>query len=184
MIQQNCTRCGKSLPISEFYKDPRRKEGVRTICKTCWSERQKDYRAKHKKEISESGKQYYKTNKERIAKRISNWRRENHALLMERQQIKRQSARELLVQLKTPCVKCGESKPWVIQFHHVVPTNKTFELSAENISHKTEETITEEVKKCVCLCANCHIEFHHLYGKIPINPEKALTEYLESEAIC
>ena len=35
MSDKACTRCGKTQPLSEFYKDRREKEGVRAKCKDC-----------------------------------------------------------------------------------------------------------------------------------------------------
>lgn len=32
----------------------------------------------------------------------------------------------------------------------------------------------EEVEKCVCLCRNCHAEFHFLYGQDAAEPELEL----------
>lgn len=78
--------------------------------------------------------------------------------------------------LKTPCLKCGESRPYVIQFHHIIPSEKRI---AHNLANYSMVAIDEEIDKCVCLCANCHIEFHHLYGVHPSNPIEALDEYLK-----
>jgi predicted HNH restriction endonuclease len=41
-----------------------------------------------------------------------------------------------------------------------------------------DETIDSEIKKCVCLCSNCHKEFHYFYGTKPKQPEKDLEHYL------
>ena len=79
--------------------------------------------------------------------------------------------------LKAPCEKCGEDRPWVIQFHHVDPYNKSFMISASGT--RSKQTILKEVSKCVCLCSNCHDEFHHFYGKVPAKPVDALLEYLK-----
>lgn len=113
-----CSRCGKELPVTEFYKDYRCEGRLKSICKHCWSQRQKRYRSEHKEKISDSNKQYYCTNKEKINMRIGKWRKDNHQKLMEQQRIRRERANVLMYRLKTPCVKCGETRPWVIQFHH------------------------------------------------------------------
>jgi hypothetical protein len=175
---QVCTKCGNELPEADFYKDPRRENGLRTVCKSCWASRKKAYKEAHKEEISAKNRLYYEANKERISTRIRHWRKDNHKDLMERQRKKRQRAGELLMQLKTPCVKCGEGRMWVIQFHHIDPSQKEFELSAENVSHKKLETVRQEAAKCACLCANCHTEFHHFYGKTPETPAVDFIEYM------
>lgn len=173
-----CSKCGEALPATEFYKDSRREDGLRSVCKACWAKRKKEYRASHKEEISESDKQYYLANKERINKRIRKWRKDNHQKLMEQQQSRRQCATDLLAQLKTPCVRCGEARIWVIQFHHIEPGEKVFEISCEAVMHKPLETIKEEARKCACLCANCHTEFHHFHGKNPAEPRADFEKYI------
>jgi len=35
--KKTCTMCGKTLPVSSFYKDSRGKYGVRAKCKPCFS---------------------------------------------------------------------------------------------------------------------------------------------------
>lgn len=173
-----CTRCGEEKEVTEFYPDNRKEGRVHPICKKCWSERQKAYRSKRKEEISEKGKRYYEANKERINQRTRKWRQDNHEELMERQRIRRQDASTLLAQLKTPCVKCGESRNWVIQFHHIDPSVKSFELSVDTVSHKKVEIAKVEASKCACLCANCHTEFHYIYGKNPEDPVIDFENYL------
>ena len=59
-----------------------------------------------------------------------------------------------------PCVKCGCSKYYLIDFHHLNPAEKDFTISDN--SHAKIETLMREIDKCVPLCANCHREFHHL----------------------
>lgn len=84
--------------------------------------------------------------------------------------------RNFVESLKTDCCKCGEDRPWVIQFHHINPSEKSFNLSTSGT--RSRNTIWNEVQKCVCLCSNCHDEFHHFFGNKPINPVEALDEYL------
>ena len=71
-----------------------------------------------------------------------------------------------------PCVKCGCSKFYLIDFHHLNPAEKDFAISDN--SHAKIETLMKEIDKCVSLCANCHREFHYL------EREKGMTieEYL------
>lgn len=55
-----------------------------------------------------------------------------------------------------PCNRCGNKFPsYVMDFHHVNPDTKRFNLSAGIFRH-SRESILEELKKCILLCANCH----------------------------
>lgn len=85
--------------------------------------------------------------------------------------------REFLYSHKTPCIKCGEDRLYVIDFHHINPADKKMSLSTHTKDF-SEDIVLNEIKKCVCLCSNCHREFHYIYGKHPSEPIKALSEYL------
>lgn len=176
-----CSKCGEDLPEDEFYSDPRKEGRLRSVCKTCWAKRKKTYREKNKEMFAEKNRQYYEANKKKINQRVRKWRKENHHEIMERQRERRQEASALLLKLKTPCVKCGENRRWVIHFHHIDPAVKSFELSADTVAHKKIGDVKNEASKCACLCANCHTEFHHFYGNNPDNPEMAFEEYLGGE---
>ena len=87
--------------------------------------------------------------------------------------------RAFVESLKTDCCKCGEDRPWVIQFHHINPNEKSFSIAS--FGTRSRNTIWNEIQKCVCLCSNCHDEFHHFFGLRPNNPVEALDEYLNDE---
>lgn len=64
------------------------------------------------------------------------------------------------------CERCGEERPYLIDFHHVNPILKTIEISKiRSKSWSLERKIAaaeEEMNKCIQLCSNCHREFHHM----------------------
>lgn len=60
---------------------------------------------------------------------------------------------------RTVCAKCGETRVYVLDFHHMNPDEKSFTIG--KMKKGSEETLQKEIDKCVCLCANCHREFHH-----------------------
>jgi hypothetical protein len=56
------------------------------------------------------------------------------------------------------CKKCGENRTYVLDFHHINPNEKEFDLG-----EATKYSITKliaELEKCITLCRNCHSEFH------------------------
>ena len=55
-----------------------------------------------------------------------------------------------------PCKLCGESDSDLIDWHHVSPEDKCFEISAS----KGHEPWWNEVLKCIPLCALCHRKLH------------------------
>lgn len=89
-----------------------------------------------------------------------------------------EESRKYLISIKTKCVKCGETRHYVLEFHHVDPSQKEnaiSEIMQKNwsISRKIE-ALNKEIAKCVLLCANCHREFH--YNNT--NTGQTLEEYL------
>jgi hypothetical protein len=61
---------------------------------------------------------------------------------------------------RTCCIKCGETRSYVLDFHHIDSDNKDFTIG--KMKRGSTEVLQAEIDKCVCLCANCHREFHHL----------------------
>ena len=59
------------------------------------------------------------------------------------------------------CCLCGYNKSnWALDFHHLNPTEKEFSFGGLRASCKSWEKITNELKKCILVCANCHREIH------------------------
>lgn len=76
---------------------------------------------------------------------------------------------------KTHCAKCHCANTYVLTFHHIDPKTKSFEIST---ARRKLSAIVAEIKKCVCLCYNCHHTYHYFYGMQPDDPIGTLTEYL------
>jgi hypothetical protein len=60
------------------------------------------------------------------------------------------------------CWACGYSKGpagrRVLDFHHVVASEKSFPLDCRHVVNLAWDRVVAEVRKCVLLCANCHRE--------------------------
>lgn len=48
-----------------------------------------------------------------------------------------------------------------LEFHHFNPSDKDFQLDSRRLSNTNMESIKQELKKCILLCANCHRELHN-----------------------
>ena len=154
-----CTKCGVLKDETEFSKNSRNKSGLCSACKECQRTYGRVYRAKNSHKV----KEYREKNKDKLIE----YRKRTFI-----------EYQEFLNSVKTQCVKCGESRPWVIQFHHINPNDKTFEVSQKH----GKKSVMNEIKKCVCLCSNCHDEFHWFYGGNPDKPVESLKEYLGDNA--
>lgn len=125
-----CSVCGELKPLSEFAINKTKKDGHASDCKGC----RKRYRDKHYQEH----KEYYK----RKAK--------------EYKEQKRKEFDELRKSLK--CSKCGESRFYCLDFHHIDPNEKETEVTK---LIEAPNKLKEELKKCIVLCSNCHRELHY-----------------------
>lgn len=160
LTEKKCPRCGEVKPISEFGINRTRKDGHTGYCKVCTSEVYPAYKQKYRAKKPPAYVNEYQNNRERNLRNTKNYQA---------------SRLELLWSLKTPCLKCGETRKYSIDFHHIDPATKTITLSSPSVG---KAKILNEVNKCVCLCKNCHSEFHYIYGHRPENPVEALREYL------
>lgn len=53
------------------------------------------------------------------------------------------------------CKTCGEKNPIVLDFDHINPSNKLFNI-ADSPRKQSWKKVLEEISKCQVLCANCH----------------------------
>lgn len=66
------------------------------------------------------------------------------------------------------CCICGYNKcQSALELHHLNPENKDFTIS--QTLNKELQTVINEIKKCVLVCANCHREIHAQIIEAPIN---------------
>ena len=56
------------------------------------------------------------------------------------------------------CLLCGNPDPSVIHWHHVVPEDKSFCITANPCQNL--DKWWDEFLKCIPLCANCHCKIH------------------------
>ena len=68
--------------------------------------------------------------------------------------------KELVDSQRIQCAKCGDKRTHVLDFHHIDRASKEFTIG--KLKKGSKEVIQQEIEKCVCLCANCHRDFHFL----------------------
>jgi len=69
----------------------------------------------------------------------------------------------------TQCGICGYNKcSNALEFHHINPSEKEFGLSAKGMTRSWDKMVME-LKKCICICSNCHREVHSGITDIPSN---------------
>ena len=136
---KTCTDCNIEKSLIEFTFDKSRNRYL-SKCRKCMAIRTEAYRQKNK----------------------DKWRinTANHSI----------KHSKLIFEWKSQgCTRCGESRPHVIDAHHVNPKEKDFMVGTVK---RGIEITKEELKKCIPLCSNCHRDFHYLEKQTRINIEE------------
>ena len=88
-----------------------------------------------------------------------------------------QAKKDIVQEMKSNshCAKCGESRGYVLDYHHINPEEKDASVARMTSNKYRLDSVFAEIEKCVCLCSNCHREFHYLENRDGIT----LIEYLK-----
>lgn len=172
-----CSKCGLEKDESQFRVDNKSKDKLGYWCKDCDRDYKREYYAKNRDKLRSEFKVKYKNDeslREKTRLRNQKWIDEHKDQFKATHRVYKNDLQNFVDSLKTPCAKCGEERLWLLQFHHIDPSKKEFQVQAT----RSREKILEESKKCVCLCSNCHTEYHYFYGKKPKQPKESLEQYL------
>jgi hypothetical protein len=97
--------------------------------------------------------------------RYTNYHHQSYARQLERG---RERKLKLIGMLGGCCTICGHRRNYAaLEFHHVDPAQKTFQLDMRSLANLQWRQIADEARKCRLLCSNCHAEQH--------NPKALLT---------
>lgn len=100
----------------------------------------------------------YETHKRRVAARNAKLRHESLEYIS-------------LLKSKNKCVVCEEDTPCCLDFHHLNPAEKIFEIGCVGRQRPSIQKLKDEIAKCVLICRNCHSKLHS--GLIKINKKRA-----------
>jgi hypothetical protein len=130
-----CSKCKDPKPIGHFAFRCEERGTRRSECKDCHN----------------SNKRSYYSNNEIVKVAASLRRKESKNKL-------KAWIKEL--KEKSGCKSCPESSPTCLDFHHRNPKTKVSSISDMIRMTKSREEIIKEIRKCDCLCANCHRKVH------------------------
>ena len=114
-----------------------------------------------KQKYRDASLKWYHSNKELAAEKAKKWRTKNKEYVLQKQgEDKRKRKLWAIEYLGGKCSSCGETfHPAVYEFHHTDPSTKDRDPS--KMLQLSLTRLTEELDKCVLLCANCHRIEHH-----------------------
>lgn len=172
-MTKKCTKCGLEKPVSEFNKNRSNKDGLYHWCRECANAKSREWYHNNTERVKIIQERYKKAHPDKVKETLEKRRDKKVAYQKQRYE----THKEYLQSLKQPCAKCGEARHYVLDFHHIDPSEKSFNVS-ESYTGRSLKSMENEVNKCVCLCRNCHTEFHFIYGNQPEKPVEAIREYL------
>ena len=132
MTMKQCQRCKVEKPLDAYNNNKREKDGKQRACRECT-------KMEHRK--------WYENNKRTQLDK-------NNAL----RKVKVQRFKDYKKTLS--CVRCGDNRHYVLDFHHRDPSTKSFTVSSK--VGFSEKKLYEEIAKCDPICRNCHAELHYL----------------------
>lgn len=130
--KRTCSRCHRSKPLSEFYKN--KGASHRWECKECFKALMRPRSRAH----------YTK----------------NRPYYLKRNAAKRKFLSAFVQQYKETHPLCADCKlphpPWRLDFDHLDPSKKVIEVSMISRRGWSVASVLEEIAKCELVCANCH----------------------------
>jgi len=128
-----CKQCNQDKPLRDFNLRCKDRQIPTSYCKKCNKEKVKAWRK------TPNGSTKWKESRQRQVEKVKSWVNEQKAL---------------------GCEKCGDTRFYIIDFHHIDPNTKKFSIGSGYANSNMTQT-KAEVAKCKRLCANCHREEHY-----------------------
>lgn len=129
---KRCPACGNILSVDQFGKNSAENDGRCCYCLSCFRKHSREYNRR---------------------KRQPQWKIEA--------EVKKRQAIELL---GGQCARCGYNEfQRGLSFHHVNPATKATTISNLIGTHRlgiSDQSVLEELDKCILLCRNCHAGLH------------------------
>ena len=132
-----CRKCGKELPLTDFYTHKRMADGHLNICKDCVKTRVTKYRYENLDKVHEYDKTRSQSNKRKnLRAKITKKRRKEVGYQKAHSQLERNVKNGKIIKPKT-CQCCG----------------KETKLEAHHMDYSRELDV-------IWLCAKCHSKVH------------------------
>ena len=141
-----CPGCKETKSVSLFSRNKSKPDGYQRECKAC---------------MKVSNANSYNKNKKVYHARAQAHTQKIHGEINE-------------YKTSQTCNKCGNSKHYLLEFHHIDPATKDDDVSTI-VKTRGRKIIWEEIAKCIVLCKNCHADFHYQEKEYGTNLETYLS---------
>ncbi|ELZ31181.1 hypothetical protein C474_10119 [Halogeometricum pallidum JCM 14848] len=77
------------------------------------------------------------------------------------------------------CLRCSETDPACLDFHHRDGVEKTASVSTLVSNERSRDAIRAEIRRCDVLCANCHRKEHadYRFERLGLEPSAVVAEF-------
>lgn len=131
-----CSRCNANKPLTDYFIKDGKTGRLHAQCKECYKEHRRTFYADHYKRYGELYRQRAQLRRVRLRKEF----RDNMLAYLQ----------------KSRCEICGEHDIRVLEFDHLNPLTKSFNISQAVKLGRNWDDVLSEIQKCRVLCANCH----------------------------
>ena len=155
----------------ESHREERRE--VARECRKNNKDYARKYRESHQDSIRDYAREHYKNNQDSIRASTRKYYNDHlDSVRNSRRKIRENHPttvwfKEYKATLK--CTRCPESRPYILDFHHLDSAIKTKTIATMVHERKSKEAILAEIAKCIVLCRNCHGEEHHVLSEAKRN---------------
>ena len=155
-----CKTCGEEKNETEFPFWNKKLNIRRIHCCSCHSSKRKKFYSDNKEKRQEQNRKSYHNHKDKRLVYVKKYAKSNKEKVRQwAKNGKKRKVQRFEEWKKTlSCSKCGESHIACLEFHHLDPSKKEFLISKIKTS---KNKLTEELKKCIVLCSNCHRKLHY-----------------------
>ena len=105
-----CSRCELEKPVTEYYSDKNKKDGLCTMCKPCKKLGNKNSYLRHRNTRLNDVKAYRKANKKKIAEREKQYRKANNKKIAEREKQYRKANKEKIAEQQKKYYEVNKDK--------------------------------------------------------------------------
>ena len=134
VLQKECPHCKRLLTVDNFFYKDKAHTTLSSWCKEC-----------HKESVLKTRQKSLDMYRIRDREKKSKYYRDKRSKVDEYK--------------KAGCAMCGEKELVCLDFHHIDPSTKEFNIGKQ-FHIRSFKDIEKEIEKCVVLCANCHRKVH------------------------
>lgn len=144
---KKCTKCGQIKALSEFHRNKRRVDGLRSCCKSCVSNYDSIYSKKNRTKKTQRNRRYYKNNKRRILKTVRKYQ--------EREADKIRLRKRKHYELNKDRIRAKQREYSEQNYDKVKEHKNAYRARLAGVENGVKPTLSELIKLVGGICPDC-----------------------------